>query len=95
MFNLINSILNHSSFDPWKSSFTFHQDVFFPFNFHRVVKVRTTFNLLISKFLNLAEGFFQPDQLSTLHTLTVQSLIMEEDAGLRQVLAGNLGSIVK
>ena len=58
------------------------------------MKVRRTFNLLINKFLKFAEGFFQSDKMFTLHTLTVQSLIMEEDVGLRHVLASNLKMIV-
>jgi hypothetical protein len=83
VFDLINQILNHQHFDPSKTTFTFDQDVFYPFNFHRVVKVRKTFNMLINKFLKSAPGFIKYDNLKTLHTLTIQSMIMEEDAELR------------
>ena len=84
-FNLINKIVKDPGFDGLSSKFRFQFEVFCPFNFHRVVLVRKTFNSLVTKFLSLP-GFFSTEDLLVLHTLTVQSLIMEEDADLLKVL---------
>ena len=70
VFNLINQILSLEKFDPKKSKFRIEGSVFFPFNFHRVLKVRQTFNNLMNKFLKIT-GFFTEEQLTTLHTLNV------------------------
>ena len=94
VFNLINQILNLADFNPSLSSFRIETAVFFPFNFHKVVKVRRTFSSLINKFLKIPK-FFSPEQLVTLHTLTVQSLIMEEDEILFTIQSNNLRLIVK
>lgn len=68
-------------------------EVFFAFNFHRVLKVRLTFNALIQKFLGIP-SFFTKDQLFILHTLTVQSLIMESDDVLFKIQSSNLKMII-
>lgn len=70
VFNLINQILSLEKFDSKRSKFRIESKVFFPFNFHRVIKVRITFNSLINKFLKI-NGFFTAEQLINLHTLTV------------------------
>ena len=87
-FNLINQIIHHKAFDTKVTSFKFHLSVFCPFNFHRVVLVRRTYNTLVTKFLKL--GLFTFEDLLTLHTLTVQSIIMEQDAHLKSQLIVNL-----
>jgi hypothetical protein len=93
VFNLINQILSLDKFDSKKSKFRIESSVFFPFNFHRVLKVRITFNSLMNKFLKIT-GFFDSEQLTTLHTLNVQSLIMEEDEVLYTIQCSNLKLIV-
>jgi len=68
------------------TKFKFDLQVFGPFNFHRVVRVRKTYNILVTKFLEMTHEFFTFKELLTLHTLTVQAIIMEEDEGLREIL---------
>jgi hypothetical protein len=63
--------------------------VLFPFNFHRILKVRVTLHKLINKLLNLNQ--MQDKQtLFHLHTLLVQSIIMEDDSALLSILKSNL-----
>jgi len=70
-FNLINQIIHHPKFDSSKTKFTFDLDVFGPFNFHRVVRVRKTYNTLVNKFLELPHEFFSFKDQLILHTLSV------------------------
>ena len=88
VFNLIFQIVNH----PLSKDLTlFNIDcaVLFQFNFHRVLKVRATLHKLINKLLNLNQ--LQDKQtLINLHTLLVQSIIMEDDSALLSILKSNL-----
>lgn len=95
VFNLINQIIHSDQYVSGHSSdrFKFEVSVFCPFNFHRVVLVRKTYNSLIKRFLQLRPGFFGTGDLQTLHTLTVQSIIMEEDQELVQLLQDNLALV--
>ena len=88
-FNLFNEIVHAKEFDEKKTKFKFELGVFCPFNFHRLVPVRLTYNNLVGRFLKMQDFFSQSD-LFTLHTLTVQALIMEEDTQLTSVLKTNL-----
>lgn len=92
VFNLINKILNSNQFDIAQSKFRLDTSVFCPFNFHRVVSVRQTFNALIHRFLSI--NHFDWNDLVKFHSLTVQSLIMESDSELKRILAQNLKLIV-
>lgn len=68
VFDLINSILNSQNFDHKTSKFELDTDIFCPFNFHRVVSVRNTFNELVYKFLKLNHVSWS--DLVKFHTIT-------------------------
>ena len=69
VFNLISDILSHDKFDG--TSFVFDSKVFFPFNFHRVVRVRTTLHRPLYRILNKRSVKLQRIDLINLHTLLV------------------------
>jgi hypothetical protein len=70
VFNLIDQIVHLPAFNPSKSSFVLDLATFCPFNFHRVVLVRRTYNKVISRFLNIKD-FFKFEDLLRLFTITV------------------------
>ena len=68
VFDLINSILNSKKFNHVTSKFRLDTSIFCPFNFHRVVSVRNTFNELIFKFLKL--NHVGKEDLLQIHSIT-------------------------
>lgn len=89
-FNLINSIIHDPKFETRQTAFKFIVKVFCPFNFHRVILVRKTYNSLLLRILSMPNLSIPMADLLTLHTLLVQAIIMEEDEGLKRILLQNL-----
>lgn len=93
VFNLISDILSHDKFKA--ATYCFDSKVFFPFNFHRVVRVRTTLHRLLNCVLRRKSLELQRNDLFDLHTLLVQSIIMEDDETLLRVAKANLALVVR
>lgn len=96
VFNLVCKIYDLRGQHKCLSQFKYRLDLntFGPFNFHKLEPVRLSYNELILKAIESGSVITKED-LCLLHTLTVQSLVVESNPALVEILLKVLQAILK